>query len=118
MVEYKEFGVLTLEQVANEGAGDVAMRSIAARRPTIFGQDTYVIGNVIGGILVGAVLPELLKFSGQTKTAAEIVGAGMFAKGLVQFAKSMSAPSVGLVRSISVPTSTYNHAMAVGPAMF
>lgn len=117
----KSFGVTTVEQLVNEGIGDVAMKSIAAKRPQIFGIDTYVLGNLVGGLVIGAVVPTVYKKDDEIKRAAQIVGAGLFAKGLIQLAKQYTAPTAptGLVRAAPVPMAIpMNGSLAAAPSMF
>lgn len=118
----KQFGVTTVEQIVNEGIGDVAMRSVAAKRPQIFGVDTYVLGNIAGGLVIGLVVPKVAKLKGEPGRAAEIIGAGLFAKGLVQLAKQLTAPGAGvpqgIVRAVPNPQVTIPSNGAMAPSIF
>ena len=120
---FKNFGVTTVEQLVNEGIGEVGMRSIAAKRPQIFGVDTYVLGNVVGGLVIGLVVPKVARLHGEPARAAEIIGAGLVAKGLVQLAKQFTAPAglrgvpAGVVRPFPVSMGG-NGTVAAAASMF
>lgn len=120
---FKEFGVTTVEQLVNEGIGDVAMKSVAAKRPQIFGVDTYILGNIVGGLVIGLAVPKVARLHGEPARAAEIIGAGLVAKGLVQLAKQLTAPAGlrGIPAGVVRPVSTLmggNGTVAAAASMF